>query len=205
VALTANALDSERQRCMEAGMDGHLSKPISPEQLIAAIEERVTPAGPRASGDSIPACPGNAAGGNSIRAGGDAVSEIPAGTNASSTMRELPFDLEELRARCMNNDSFMADILAMFAAKAPKNLAELRQAIAAGEAVEARRLAHSLRGAGGNIGAAGVREAAATLEQICASGRLQDAEEALSRLNDQLDRCVEHIPGIVKILSDSQA
>lgn len=44
IALTANAISGERERCLEAGMDGYVSKPISPEQLVEAIEGQLAPA-----------------------------------------------------------------------------------------------------------------------------------------------------------------
>lgn len=161
VALTAHALPEERQRCMEAGMSGYLTKPFKPYDLLAAVEgwgapeqpeERTSSTEPGESGLSVP-------------------SSAPPGTPA--------VDLEEFR-RTMREagvEEAVNSMLELFVSDAPARLAELSRAVESGDAPGIERAAHAFKSAAGAIAA---RRAADALRAVELAAKEKDVDRARS-------------------------
>ncbi|MCM8610663.1 PAS domain S-box protein [Accumulibacter sp.] len=153
LAMTANAFEEDRRRCLDAGMNDHVGKPVEPEVLFATIlrwlSERSVP---DAAADAEPAA------------------EVAA--DLSQRLAAIPgFDphlgLERVRGR---SDTYLR-LLRRFAESGAEDGGELRRCLAAGDLVAARRLAHSLRGAAGALGAVHVQTLAAELEEALRTER----------------------------------
>jgi HPt (histidine-containing phosphotransfer) domain-containing protein len=147
--MTAHATLEERQRCLAAGMDDHVSKPIDPELLYetvarhARLKERAPQPEPAAA---------------SPAGGGDGLPSV-AGLDAAAGL-----------GRVGGNRKLFAKLLSEFAAQQSGAVAEVEAAVAAGEGARAERLAHSLKGVAANLGMAGVAAAAGALEQLLRGG-----------------------------------
>jgi len=161
IAMTAHAMKGDRERCMEAGMDGYVSKPIQTQELFSAIAALV------------PTVPATAA--------------APSGQSTPSENGGI-LDESEALARVGGDRELLKSLTEVFFDSYPPQLAQMREAIAANDASQVYRLAHTLVGAVGIFAAPSASSAAARLEALGREGILTGAEEAWQRLNAELAR-----------------
>jgi PAS domain S-box-containing protein len=177
IAMTAHAMMGDRQRCLDAGMDSYISKPVQAGELyqaLASLTPSDTPAGritPIPRPDE----------------GADAGHATNAGTKTSPEGQPVGMlDKAALLARVGGREDRLRTIIQIFRDESAALLAELKEAITSGEASSLKRPAHSLKGAVGIFGATGVVEAASTLESLGQAGELMGAAEAFSRLEEEI-------------------
>jgi PAS domain S-box-containing protein len=194
VALTANAISGERDKCLEAGMDGYVTKPIVPEELIRAIESAL-------AGVSVPAAPPAAQTRPAAEAPGPSSPSLsPAPADASSPAgaegapAAAPFDIRDLLERCLGNRDLAARMLGKFAARVREDLERLERTVLAGDAAGAARLAHGLKGMSANLSAVALWQGASQVERACLAGRLEEATAGLPALRAEVIRCLGQEP-----------
>jgi CheY-like chemotaxis protein len=149
IAMTAHALVEERQRCLDAGMNDHVSKPIDPEALFATLARWVKPR--HAPVGEEPAKPQRAAEDVSLR-------EIE-GIDVAGGLK-----------RVAGNKRLYRDLLTQFATKQGDAGAQIAAALESGDRQFAERLAHTVKGVAGNIGIPQVQAAAEKLEKAIRQG-----------------------------------
>jgi CheY-like chemotaxis protein len=158
VAVTAHAMPGDRERCLAAGMDAYLSKPLQAQQLFEVIASLVP----------------------SVTDTFEAVGAVEPG--------EAVFDQQAALARVKGNREIFQEIIGLFCAETPEVLAALRQAIARGDSQAVAHMAHSLKGTVGSFGAHAALEAALRLETLGQSGDIALAEPAYTALEREIDR-----------------
>jgi PAS domain S-box-containing protein len=177
VALTANAIKGDRERCLAAGMDAYLSKPFEPDQLIAIMSDLLACC---AQPSQIPTPP--------------ALASAP---SAASDPRP-PIDMQALLARCMGSLEIVDNLLADFERGLPTAVARVLEHLARGDARETAEAAHSLKGEAATMTAEPLRAAAAEIEAAAKAGNLAHAAQLADRLRREsqctLDRCAELRP-----------
>jgi PAS domain S-box-containing protein len=174
LALTANAVAGDRERCLAAGMSDYVSKPIDPDVLLATVRRLLAPA------TSQPTTPSPAA----------ASPTTPPAPAPSSA----PIDTPALLKRCRGKAELANRLLNTFAASVDTQLAELRATLDGANWEVFTRVAHTIKGASANLAAEPVRAAAADLEQLGKAADAGGAEAALARLEAELRECVAYIP-----------
>jgi len=177
VAMTAHALPSERQRCLDAGMNGHLSKPIDPERLLQTVA--------------------------SYRKGRP--SERAASTEAAPSRERFPevagLDGAAGLRRVRGNARLYLSLLRQFILEHAGASALLRERLATDDVEGARSLAHAIKGVSANLGAEALARAAGDLEE-CLRSKPGHVTGPLGALTAALDALVK---GIERALTEAEA
>jgi two-component system sensor histidine kinase/response regulator len=168
-AMTAHATLEEREFCLANGMDGHIAKPIDPALLFDTLSKVARTAADVAT------------------AGKGAALE-----DAAAVPADLPrvdgLDTADGLRRVRGNNRLYVKLLRQFTSEQADAVEQVRAALATGDVESATRLAHTLKGVAGNIGAGGLQVAAAAVETMLRNGSPADAtSQALAQLSTVLD------------------
>src|SRR2546426_291683 len=190
VALTANAMEGDRERCLTAGMDDYLSKPLGRDALRAVLARWLGGGAEEPGGDPAIEAP-RAPGGAPVAAAGD----IP-GTAASSGAGEdgPPIDmktLESIRPRQrQGQQDFVARIVSLYLSNAPGMMKELLEAAERGETTTVYRMAHSLKSSSAMIGALRLSELCKKVEARARQAAEGEGVEGLHEIEAEYGRVV---------------
>jgi len=169
IAMTAHVMTEEIQRCLEAGMNDHVGKPIDPNTFFATLA-RWTRTRPRQAAD----VPGTPAGRD------DEILDIEG------------VDVRGGLERTAGNKRLYRDLLTQFAAKQGSAAAQIQAALERGDRSQAERLAHSLKGAAGNLGIQQIFHSAGKLETAIRESR-HSVEKMIRELAPALERQAQAI------------
>ncbi|UDM18628.1 ATP-binding protein [Vogesella sp. XCS3] len=174
IAMTAHAMESERQRSLDAGMNDHLSKPINPEALVTTLLRWVAPKA-TAKGKAMPM------------------------TESPPTLPDLPgFDLQAAQQQLGGKTSLLYKLLLRMRQDYAQAALQIQATLAAGQPQEAMRLAHSLKGVAATLHIAQLQKAAASVELALANGDTEGAGilmPALLRAMEETNASLALLPG----------
>jgi len=173
IAMTANAMAGDREKCVEAGMNDHLAKPIDPDKLFEALL-RWIPA--RTAAPNVAAAPVVTA------------QKPPAD---SAPLEIAGIDTQSALKRTGGNRQRYVSLLRRFADSQVGAVGEIRAALKAQDSATARQIAHSLKGAAANLGANALATAAGSAE--VAIKTQSDVEPALGEMERTLFAAVAAI------------
>jgi two-component system sensor histidine kinase/response regulator len=158
VALTAAALQGDRERCLAAGMDDYLTKPLTISQLRVVMNSWLAPSGDE-EGETF-----------------------PEGWNGQGNGMPI-FDRESAMERMGGRFELLVEICRMFMDGWEESRVEFEKALLAGDAGEVERVAHRVKGTAGNLSACVVAETAAELELRGSRDEIQDAGSLVKQLD----------------------
>jgi PAS domain S-box-containing protein len=162
LAYTAHAMEEERQRCLDVGMDGYLSKPLLQSDLYKALSQW-TP----------------------VRLPAFATVEAPSNAMAKTSAGDTGFRFADLRETYGGGDGFVHDLLTSFLTHAPAAIADIEKSLAAGDVARAAAEAHGLKGISLTIGASALAAAGQQLEAACRGANLTSARSSLAEIVQQ--------------------
>jgi two-component system, sensor histidine kinase and response regulator len=169
IAMTAHATVEERQRCLAAAMNDHISKPIDPEMLFATVGRyyKKAEAGGLTQRKKDASAPGAKLQNGGAGGGVAAAKALEGATQPGDVLPVVEgLDTKDGLARVAGNRKLYLKLLRQFVEQQGPALEQISDALAKGDAALAERLAHTLKGVAGNIGAKGVQAAAGVLEKL---------------------------------------
>jgi len=184
VAMTANAMLADKERCLAAGMNGFVSKPINPDELWRALLSWIKP-----------------------REGlGQSAAPMPATADTHAQVLEAlraveGLDVKQGLSQANQNAALYISMLGKFIKSQEHAVEQIQQALRAADGASAERLAHTLKGLAASMGAEPLRALAAKLEQALNEGADTDVLERLippAQLQlDALVAALRETPGLI--------
>jgi CheY-like chemotaxis protein len=175
VAMTANAMQGDREMCLAAGMDDYIAKPIRVDQLMDALR-RVPVAEAAASAEAAAPQP-----------------EIP----EVQTVID-PAALDSLRKTMGGKLEYLIEMVDSYREDAPKALADMRKAAASGEAALLRRAAHTLKSNSTDFGATALAHMCKELEELGKTGALEGAAERVAQAEAEYEQVRTTLEALMK-------
>ena len=192
IAMTAHAMAGDEEKSLAAGMNGHVTKPIDPDQLFAALQKWIQPAAQRASIRQAKA--------SDVK---EATAEPKPELHAAQKLPDsLPgFDLAEGLKRLRGNQQLYRKLLLDFGAKYTEVAAEIRQALDNGDLKQAHSLIHNLKGLAGNLAATALQAAAVELEKLVKGDQKEAAaKEQMDKQFTELEKSINQALAAVQTL-----
>ncbi len=182
IAMTADAGPGAREKCLAAGMDDYLSKPMSGDELDRLLHKWAP----------LPGSPG--------RSPMDSAPDSAPASSVSPSRRPTPIvrapavdiaALEKLRAMRQGDSDLVLEVIDLFLQEIPDRLTALRDGLARGDFPLIARVAHTIRGSAGHIGAKALTALCARVEDKARQATPFNSAFALSSIEEELERVRE--------------
>jgi CheY-like chemotaxis protein len=166
VAMTALVMKGDRERCMAAGMDGYLSKPIRPQELDEALDKYLS-----MNREDLPVV-------------------------ESNDSAEASVCANELLERIDGDRVFLAELLELFRADYPEQMRAAREAVVENDLAALQEVGHALKGALGNLAAPSASRIASGLESMGKTGDMALAGVTVTELEEELAKVIQALEGL---------
>ncbi len=206
IAMTAHAIKGDRERCLAAGMDNYVSKPVRSRDLFATMERVLKISADSPADARMPASPSATASlsDQALRCGKDAESAQGASTFAPTKDADCAAHDEPLPANCLLNweqalansdlpEQEFQELTQLFVQECPQLMADIRQALRDGDAVGLCRAAHTLKGSTAIFSADAATATSLQLETLARLSRLAEAAPVVAQLERDIDQLLPEL------------
>ncbi len=169
IAMTAHAMKGDKERCLKAGMDDYISKPIEPQELIDAIEKWTSSYSQQ-----------------------EVIKEQVYIKNENQ-LSGVPIEFESAINRFCGDRGFFEKMLTEFLDYVPKQIKKLDQAVKKGDIEAVDREAHSLKGLAAQLSVNGLADLSLNLELLGRTGNLASAKDELDKMRTEFQQLKEYI------------
>ncbi len=176
IALTALAFKEDKQKCIDAGMDGYVTKPIRRKELLKALKEIVPSAEPVQQKREVETTQ----------------------TKDAGRSDEVIFDEAEALDRAADDKEFLKEIIEVFLDETPIHMAEIKQAVDGKDGEALRKSAHKLAGSLSGFAAKAAMETASQVEAMGKAGKVDEAESAFEVLNKDMEKLIDTLTQYLK-------
>lgn len=179
IAMTAHALQGDRERCLAAGMSDYVTKPVSPQALAEVLEKWLPQTKPEGETVKDEKGPEPAA---------SPAQEPTSGGGTSSFVlhpSSLIFDRAGLLLRLMDDEELARSVVAGYLTDTPRQIAALKGCLDSGDVAGVVHQAHTIKGASANVGAEALRAVALAMEQAGKAGNLPAVTLRIADLETQ--------------------
>jgi len=160
IAMTAHAMQGDCEKCLKAGMDDYIAKPVTLAALAEKLAQRLCPTPP----------------------GEPEANDTPPSPDFSSG---AVFDRIGFLGRLMGDAEIAGAVIEVFLDDIPKQIASLKAALDAGDMETIGNVAHTIKGAAANVGGEALRELASQIEEACRDGNVDYAYKHCSEFEVQ--------------------
>ena len=172
IAMTANALAGDRERCLKSGMDDYLSKPVKQKELEQALDRWLS--GP----DNEQLVPLKAVAGS---------------LQQNDTDADQIFDEQEMLERLGGNQGLLQEIICMACDDLPVRLTQLQQAVASGDRAALKQTAHTMKGVAANLSACRLQQRADQLEGQADRAEMSQLHLLTQQISEQTGLLLERL------------
>ena len=189
VALTANAMKGDDKKCIEAGCDDYLAKPLDRGELFEMLDKYLSPTSQEEDYSVAEEI-------NATKDEVDKFSEICTGPNRLDEQQAEPSSVQdseeviewsELVSRGMDEE-ILEKVVPTFLTDKKERISKLGEAVKAGDAEEVRLYAHAIKGGAANVGAKKLSKVAFELEHTASQEDLSNAGELLERIKTEFEK-----------------
>jgi len=171
IAMTAHAYEEERQRCFAAGMNDHIAKPVDPLVLVRTLDRWLRP---ERGMTAVTPAPAN----------------LPLPPETALPTELPPFGLNAALGRVNGKAGLLRKLIIDFGKGYADVAQDLSDMISAGATLEARRLAHTLKGVAGSLELPGVQAMAADVERLIAAGDIENISDKIEALGAEIEPAI---------------
>jgi len=172
IAMTANAMQGDRDRCIAAGVDDYIAKPVELGKLRRMLEQWLPDHCHQATTQETVVTP-------------PASSPVPDIANEIQPVAEPVFNHAAISSRLMDDEALIRNVAEIFLTDIPEQIEQMKSAIAADDLQQATLQAHKLKGATANVGGMALSALALSMEDACKTGDLDALHQGMTELEQR--------------------